>query len=548
MATDEPPFEPLRGMLHKKHRHQHLMLNWGRRYFEVNDERGILFYFRTRAAHDWDEPARHFLLSALRSVRSGESGSHTLEVTYEAVEGDGSGDVGKGKTASLLLRADSESEKQRWIDGLQSRIRRLAEVIHATKRREAGWDDDAPPSIAASAIASATLAARRAEARASSAAAAADICLAMGVTERPPSTPTAHASGCASGRRGGRAAPVDIATFLEQRQREVWAELEASGSVNAQAAVKSLHLRRPSSAPGGAARERTSGRAKARAPAPPASRRPTTAGYRGRTQLSAHGSAGQTMDAIQPFDGVSDPFECENAHGGSGPGRVACGDDQGGGSVAAAGTRSGGGASTVAGRHSASPGVTLASVASLSELETFGLAPDAAAPAAERVDAAEKGAAVSARADARSGLADRAGVEAAGLKGLPNLAAAAEPEALRAVPRPSTPCRDGPVREGWVGSGSASDAEDGRGRKSVQPATAHDAVSPAAAGAGSGAAEELQLQMMIAMGATPFAAQGAAGGACWRSNLSRHAPSAGELEMACEMASAAWGADPVDVS
>ena len=37
----------------------------GKRYFEVDDERGILFYFRTRQAHRWDEPAKHFRLSTL---------------------------------------------------------------------------------------------------------------------------------------------------------------------------------------------------------------------------------------------------------------------------------------------------------------------------------------------------------------------------------------------------------------------------------------------------------------------------------------------------
>ena len=37
----------------------------GKRYFEVDDERGILYYFRTRSAQEWEEPARHFLLSTL---------------------------------------------------------------------------------------------------------------------------------------------------------------------------------------------------------------------------------------------------------------------------------------------------------------------------------------------------------------------------------------------------------------------------------------------------------------------------------------------------
>ena len=37
----------------------------GKRFFEVDDERGILYYFRTRQAAEWEEPARHFQLSTL---------------------------------------------------------------------------------------------------------------------------------------------------------------------------------------------------------------------------------------------------------------------------------------------------------------------------------------------------------------------------------------------------------------------------------------------------------------------------------------------------
>ena len=42
-----------------------LLSDAGRRYFEVDDERGIIFYFRTRQAQQWDEPAKHFKLSTL---------------------------------------------------------------------------------------------------------------------------------------------------------------------------------------------------------------------------------------------------------------------------------------------------------------------------------------------------------------------------------------------------------------------------------------------------------------------------------------------------
>jgi len=40
----------------------------GKRFFEVDDERGIMYYFRTRSAIEWEEPARHFLLSTLLCV------------------------------------------------------------------------------------------------------------------------------------------------------------------------------------------------------------------------------------------------------------------------------------------------------------------------------------------------------------------------------------------------------------------------------------------------------------------------------------------------
>ena len=76
---------PLRGMLHKKHRHQHVLRNWGKRFFEVDDERGILYYFRTRAAQQWDEPARHFLLSSLVSVQAvddAHAAPHGIELTF----------------------------------------------------------------------------------------------------------------------------------------------------------------------------------------------------------------------------------------------------------------------------------------------------------------------------------------------------------------------------------------------------------------------------------------------------------------------------------
>lgn len=257
----------LRGVLLKKHQHSRAMLNWGRRYFEVDDERGILCYFRTRAAQDWDEPARHFTISALVHARlvDDPSGPHAFELAYLTTGNDdgdddavafGPGVYGeRGAMRRLLLRAESEAERERWVNGLQARIRRRHDRYYhggtspPTVLRPGGpalADSSATAVAAASAAASATLAAQRAAARASSAASAEDICLAMGALERPSSASpagsrlsqtslrggrlagqAAGSAGSASGMSAGRRRQhIDIATFLEMRQAEVLAELE----------------------------------------------------------------------------------------------------------------------------------------------------------------------------------------------------------------------------------------------------------------------------------------------------------------------------------
>jgi len=119
------PNPPLRGMLHKKHQNSRFA-NWGKRYFEVDDERGILYYFRTRAAQEWDEPARHFMLSTLRSCTTSPSYSHALEVHLDksALDNDKISDT--PDRDKLVLRAGSEGEQQRWLAGLQARIEQQA--------------------------------------------------------------------------------------------------------------------------------------------------------------------------------------------------------------------------------------------------------------------------------------------------------------------------------------------------------------------------------------------------------------------------------------
>ena len=257
------PYPQLRGVLLKKHRHHHLVVKWGRRFFEVDDELGLLYYFKTRAGQDWDEPARHFALAALLSVRSvdASAGPHALEIRYRATSVQAEeAEVAFGSTLKLLLRADSKADQLRWIDGLQARIRRQQPgnglvqsgvVVDPTDRlyvATAGGGLVPRPlpaarvitpvapaaSASTSAIESATLAANRAAARAASEAAAVDICVAMGAQLPSDGSSGGGGRGRGGGRGGGggrRKQHVDLATFLVQRQQEVWAELASSGDV-----------------------------------------------------------------------------------------------------------------------------------------------------------------------------------------------------------------------------------------------------------------------------------------------------------------------------
>ena len=320
---EHEPVPPLRGMLHKKHQNSRFA-NWGKRYFEVDDKRGMLYYFRTRAAQEWDEPARHFMLSALRSCTTSPSHSHALEVHLQKADPDD--DVIDTVCDKLVLRARSEVEKQRWLAGLQARIDQQAwtrsnEVTGRSASSEAAecvhpegdtsphalrpgpvatslpstphqrsplpsplrsapsrsttcvaWAEIpraeptpatavAPPSPqkheqpppekidARPAIAAATLAARRAAAKVEIAAAANELCRAMGAVDGMEPAPrsrrvrtacpaplafTRPARFAASPPGRLRTWPLpgcclkelaDVHTFLEQRQREVWAQL-----------------------------------------------------------------------------------------------------------------------------------------------------------------------------------------------------------------------------------------------------------------------------------------------------------------------------------
>ena len=155
-----------------------------------------------------------------------------------------------GRRRRLILRAGSEDERLRWIDGLQARIRfQAACIAHggsacaypsdsmqhlhmALPNNRAGRAASTEDAVAG-AIAAATLAARSAAARAESAAVAADVCIAMGASE--PRRKSEDAGGGGSGlapalvgatRRGRGAPALDIEAFLMQRQREVIADLE----------------------------------------------------------------------------------------------------------------------------------------------------------------------------------------------------------------------------------------------------------------------------------------------------------------------------------
>ena len=159
-------------------------MNWGRRYFEVDA--------RARAAAVFEEePARHFV-SPLLSARALELAGplnnalpHAMEISYLAkkpvVEEEEEEEEEEERVARLILRADSEDERLRWIDGLQARIRRQAACAahpppppltiqpppspagHSSRSSEERVQ--VPPSPAMAAIASATQAARTAAAR-----------------------------------------------------------------------------------------------------------------------------------------------------------------------------------------------------------------------------------------------------------------------------------------------------------------------------------------------------------------------------------------------
>ncbi|KAL1523166.1 hypothetical protein AB1Y20_018121 [Prymnesium parvum] len=247
----------LRGMLHKRHQNSRFS-SWGKRYFEVDDDRGLLYYFRTRAAQQWDEPARHFMLSSLldcHPVPLPSGHSFGIELTLSS---------GAGCTQRMVLRAESEAEYTRWLVGLRRRISSLAAQgeqgikISSRPPTPRAWETDSKSSRsalgvspapartrtaftpvspvdfrqgasehawdapnkehpqakacdgAAGAIASATLAATRAAARAEAALLANEMCQAMSATSD-------------ISPRGKYDA--DIERFLEQRQREVWAQL-----------------------------------------------------------------------------------------------------------------------------------------------------------------------------------------------------------------------------------------------------------------------------------------------------------------------------------
>ena len=142
-AMDPRKLPKLQGSLQKRHQHS-CLADWGTRYLRVDDRRGVIYYFRSRGASLWDEPAGLFLLRSLESVSAlaipqlphafelrfrapqGESGGASpSRIRKKSKRGEASGDEGdlpREPRSSLLLRASSEHELQKWVVGLQTRM------------------------------------------------------------------------------------------------------------------------------------------------------------------------------------------------------------------------------------------------------------------------------------------------------------------------------------------------------------------------------------------------------------------------------------------
>ena len=150
-GLSEGVLAPLEGMLHKQHRASKV-LAWGKRYFRVDDRREALYYYRTEAQFERQDPVLRLPLRNLAAVRRLQQ--PPLEFLFElrlfspaaaaGWAGRGCERTGQQRPAidddadheyeyevshkqaprRFIVRADTEAEAEAWVGGLQARIAR----------------------------------------------------------------------------------------------------------------------------------------------------------------------------------------------------------------------------------------------------------------------------------------------------------------------------------------------------------------------------------------------------------------------------------------
>ena len=128
-------------------------MDTGKRFFEVDNRSGILYYFNSWESKEKQRPRRLYLLSELHSVQpimptaSAFSFQHSFELRFKC-----RGATGKTEIHKLLLRAETEIERQRWVNGLQDRMRKNANYARRVGFHKTGKFGVTVINIAAQAI------------------------------------------------------------------------------------------------------------------------------------------------------------------------------------------------------------------------------------------------------------------------------------------------------------------------------------------------------------------------------------------------------------
>lgn len=116
-----PALPALEGYLLKKH-HTSTVRNWGKRWVEVDDSRGLLCYYRSQAASSERATGGSFALplDEIESVEpvNGSDGLNCIRI------------VAKGKR-TLVLKAPDKARCDAWVQGLALRIARIASAASA---------------------------------------------------------------------------------------------------------------------------------------------------------------------------------------------------------------------------------------------------------------------------------------------------------------------------------------------------------------------------------------------------------------------------------